>query len=105
MAAPALPAAATTATFTLIDLPFGPYRLTKPIVAEIEPDDAGFVVSEQSTGVFYYDEDIAKAFTGFLQAFVDEFEFLKRNETRLSPALSGELERFRALLQERVVAA
>ncbi len=98
MAAAVIP---TTATLTLLDLPETKYRLLKPIVAEIEPDDAGFVVSEQSTGVYHYDLDMSKALAGFLRAFVDEFEFLQRNEGRLSPALTAELERFRSLLTQR----
>ncbi len=91
----------TTATLTLLDLPDPKYRLRKPIVAEIEPDEAGYVVSEQSTGVFHYDPDFPKAIAGFFRAFVEQFEFLLRNEANLSPALQGELERFRCLLQRR----
>jgi hypothetical protein len=94
-------AAPTTATFTLLDLPGTKYRLIKPIVAEIERDSAGFVVSEQSTGVYHYDPDLSRSFAGFLQVFVDEFEFLQRNEDRLAPALSAQLERFRSLLEQR----
>lgn len=93
--------APTTATVTFLDLPESKYTLRKPVLAEIEPDEAGFVVSEQSTGVFFYDPDMSRSLTGFMHAFVDEFEFLQRNETHLSPSLLAELERFRSLLVER----
>lgn len=98
MVAAALP---MTATVTLLDLPHTKYRLLRPVMVEIEPDEAGYVVSEQSTGVFHYDSDMPKSLSGFLQAFTAEFEFLQRNESQLSPALVGELERFRLLVAPR----
>ena len=90
---------ATTATLTLLELPGTQYRLKRPIVAEVERDPAGFVVAEQSTGVFHYDPDLSQALTGFLRAFVEQFEFLQRNEEQLAPALLSDLERFRTLLE------
>jgi hypothetical protein len=84
----------TTATASIFQIPNSPYKLRKPLLVEIEQDDAGFVVSEPSTGVFHYDKDLGAAFSGFLRVFVNEFEYLRKQEQNLSPALTAELERF-----------
>lgn len=88
----------TVMTTTILELPGTNYRLRKVLVAEIEHDPAGFVMSEQSTGVFYYDRDFSKVLAGFVQAFVDHYEFLQNNKDNLSPSLQAELEHFEALL-------
>src|SRR5690348_8923769 len=93
-----------TATVTLFDLPETPYRLLRAILLQIERDESGYIVSDQSTGVFYYDQDLSKVLPGFVRAFVDEFEFLRRNEAQLSPSLHSELEQFQALVAEAVAA-
>jgi len=89
----------TTGMLTLLELPDTGYRLKKPIMAQVERDDAGYVVSENLTGAFHYDPDLSRAIAGFLHAFVEEFELLRRNEGNLSPALAAELERFSSLLE------
>ena len=95
-----IPASATTvATMTFLELPGTAYRLRKPLLAEIESDPAGFVVSEQHTGVFYYDEDLSKSIAGFFKAFVDQFEFLQKNAKNLSPRLQAEFEQFQSLME------
>jgi len=86
--------APTVMTMTILELPGTSYRLRKPIVAEVEHDAAGFVIFEQSTGVFYYDADFSKVPAGFVEAFVEQFQFLQRNKHNLSPNLESELERF-----------
>ena len=91
--------APTVMTMTILELPGTGYRLRKPIIAEVEHDPAGFVISEQSTGVFYYDADLSKVLSGFVKAFIEQFEFLQRNSKNLSPGLEAELERFQSLLE------
>ncbi len=91
--------APTIMTMTILELPGTHYRLRKPIVAEVEHDPAGFVISEQSTGVFYYDADLSRVITGFVKTFVEQFEFLDRNRKNLSPSLESELERFQSILE------
>jgi len=93
-----------TATITLFELPDTPYRLQRAILLEVERDESGYIVSDQTTGVFHYDQDWSKALSGFVTAFVDEFEFLRRNEQQLSPSLRNELERFQSVLAEAVAA-
>jgi len=93
-----------TATITLFELPDSPYRLQRAILLEVEHDESGYVVSDQGTGVFYYDRDWSRALSGFVTAFVDEFEFLRRNQEQLSPSLRSELERFQSVLAEAVAA-
>jgi len=90
-----------TATITLLDLPGTKYSVRKAIVLEIEPDSAGFVVSEQSTGIFHYDMDLSRAFAGFVSTFVQEYEFLVSNEASLAPSLQAQLDRLRSLLEPR----
>ena len=81
-------------------LPDAPYKLKKPLLIEIERDESGaYVVSEPATGVFHYNLDLGAAVTEFLRVLVDEFEFLQKNQSTLSPALSAELERFRLYLE------
>src|SRR5579859_1602793 len=91
--------APTVATMTFLELPGSRYRLRKALVAEIETDPAGFVVSEQHTGVYYYDQDLSKSIAGFFKAFVDQFEFLQSNASNLSPCLQAELEQFQSLVE------
>lgn len=91
--------APTVMTTTILELPGTRYRLRKPLVAEVEHDPAGYVISEQSTGVFYYDSDFSKVLGGFVQAFVEHFEFLQSNRQNLSPSLQAELERFEIILE------
>ncbi len=93
-----------TATITLFELPDKPYRLQRAILLELERDESGYLVSDQATGVFHYDQDWSKALSGFVSAFVDEFEFLRRNQEQLSPSLRNELERFQSVLAEVVAA-
>lgn len=90
--------APTVMTSTILELPGTKYRLRKPLVAYVEHDPAGFVISEQATGVFYYDSDFSNVLAGFVAAFVDHFEFLQRNKENLSPSLQSELEHFESLL-------
>lgn len=94
----------TVMTTTILELPGTSYRLRKPLVAQVEHDVAGFVISEQSTGVFYYNADFSKVLAGFVEAFVDHFEFLQSNKENLSPSLQAELERFQSLLEPQVAA-
>jgi hypothetical protein len=82
-----------------MDLASDKYHLKKAIAVEVERDAAGIVVSEKSTGAFHYDADLSRAVSGFLNAFVEEFEFLSKNEKSLSAALSAELETFRTLVE------
>jgi hypothetical protein len=88
--------APTVATITFLDLPGTAYRLRrgKALIAEIENGPAGFVVSEQSTGVFHDGRDVSRSIGGFIRAFVDQFEFLRRNKENLSSSLQAEPERF-----------
>ena len=94
----------TVLTTTILDLPGTGYRLRKALLAEVEREQAGFVIYEQSTGVFYYDPDLSKVLQGFFEAFVDQFEFLLRNRDKLSPSLQAELERFESLIERQPVA-
>ncbi len=89
------------ATLVLQSLPHAKYRLRpgRSVVAEVEQDSAGYVVCEQSTGIFYYDPEFSRAIDGFLRALVDQFEFLRSNEQNLSPALSAELERLSSFME------
>jgi hypothetical protein len=95
----AVPCAPTTGTLTLLELPDTGYRLKKPIMAQVERDAGGYVVSENLTGAFHYDPDLSRAIAGFVHAFVQEFELLQRNAGKLSPALTTELEKFSTLLE------
>jgi hypothetical protein len=97
--------ASTILTFTLIKLPDCSYQLRKPIIAQVEEDEAGFVVYEESTGVSYYDRDWKQTIPGFVKALVDQFQFLLDHENRLSPSHQAELERFRLLVEKRPVTA
>ncbi len=100
MAAVAVP---TTATMTLMDLPGTAYRLKKSrlLFLSSKTSVGPFVISEKNTGVFDHDQELSALFTGFLSAFVDQFEFLKRNSAQLAPSLSAELEKFDILLERR----
>jgi hypothetical protein len=81
-------------------LPDVPYKLKKPLLIEIERDESGaYVVTEPATGVFHYHQDFGAALTEFLHVLIDEFEFLRKNQANLSPALGAELERFRQYLE------
>jgi len=73
---------------TILELPGTSYRLLKPIVAEVEHDAAGFVISEQSTGVFYYDADFSKVPAGFVEAFVNNSSFSSGISTIFRPTLN-----------------
>ncbi len=88
-----------TARIILNELPGTSYRVRKSLLIEVERDDAGFVVSEPTTGVFHYDPNWSVALEGFVRVFINEFEFLQRNEHELSARLSAELECFRQLIE------
>ena len=89
-----------TASMAIYQLPDAPYKLRKPLLIEIERDESGaYVVTEPGTGVFHYHSDFATALTGFLRTLIGEFEFLEKNQSNLSAALTAELERFRQYLQ------
>jgi hypothetical protein len=89
-----------TASMAIYRIPDAPYKLKKPLLIEIERDESGaYVVSEPATGVFHYNLDFGAAVTEFLRVLVDEFEFLQKNQSTLSPALGAELERFRQYLE------
>jgi hypothetical protein len=88
----------TTATVTIYQIPGSPYPLKRPLTLEVERDDENYVVSDPSTGVFHYNSDFGAALSGFMRVFVDEFEFLKKNQSALSTPLSAELDRFYQLL-------
>jgi hypothetical protein len=81
-------------------LPDTGYRLKQAIVVQVERDEGGsFVVSEANTGAYHYDPDFSRALSGFIGAFVEEFELLVRRENSLSPAMASDLERFRMLIE------
>ena len=94
MSAHAVAPIESTATATIYQIPHSSYRLRKPLLLEIEQDQAGFVVTEPSTGVFHYDPDLGAAISGFLRVFVCEFENLSGNKGSLSASLAAELDRF-----------
>lgn len=83
-------------------LPGTDYRLKKQMIVELVQDEAGrFVVCESTTGVFHDDVTWPAALEGFIQAFVNQFEFLQHKENDLSASLAAELDRFRYLLAPR----
>ena len=75
------------------------YQLRRPLIIEIEHDaEAGYIVSDPSTGVHHYAQDLGDALTAFLRVFVNEFEFLRSNRNDLSSAMAAEFERFRQII-------
>jgi hypothetical protein len=63
-------------------------------------DEGGrFIVSDPNTGAFTSADTQLSALTGFVAAFIDEYEFLRDRESTLAPKMKSELERYRALLE------
>jgi len=90
----------TTANITLYALPGTMYVTKRPLMVVVEQDEGGsYVVSEPHTGVFHYDEDWSAAVTGFISAFVNEYETLSAKEASLSPSMCAELDNFRHLIE------
>lgn len=76
------------------------YRLKEILTVHLQVDEGGrFIVSDPVTGAYVSDDDLGRAVSGFVGAFVDEFEFLSKNESSLSPALASDLERFRRMIE------
>jgi hypothetical protein len=81
-------------------LPNTKYRLRDALTVHIQIDEGPrYVVSEPVTGAFTSDDDLGRAVSGFMGAFVEEFEFLLQRESSLSPALTSDLERFRNVIE------
>jgi len=81
-------------------LPSTRYRLKDALTVHIQIDEGErFVVSEPTTGAFTSDDDLGRAVSAFMGAFVEEFEFLLQRESSLSPALTSDLERFRNVIE------
>lgn len=76
------------------------YVLKQSIVLEVQIDEGGrFIVSEALTGAFASGDHQFPAFNGFINALIEEFEFLVERESSLSPAMMSDLERFRMLIE------
>lgn len=76
------------------------YRLKEILTVHLQVDEGGrFIVSDPVTGAYASDDDLGRAVAGFIAAFVEEFEFLYKNESSLSPALTSDLERFRRVIE------
>jgi hypothetical protein len=75
------------------------YSLKQPMTVHLQMDEGGrYVVWDANTGAFTSSDHLYGALTGFVGAFIEEFEFLVK-QSSLSPALMSELERFRILLE------
>jgi hypothetical protein len=76
------------------------YSLKQPMSIHLQMDQGGrYVISDSNTGAFTSSDHLFGALTGFVGALVEEFEFLLKRESSLSPAMMSELERFRMLLE------
>jgi hypothetical protein len=76
------------------------YTLKQSITVQLQIDEGGrFIVSEPSTGAFTSGNHQFPALAAFVGAFIEEFEFLAKNESTLSPAMLSDLGRFRTLIE------
>jgi hypothetical protein len=81
-------------------LPETGYNLKRAIAIQVERDEGGsFVVSEANTGAYHYDVDFSRALSGFISAFIEEYELLLHHEGPLSAAMASDLERFQMLIE------
>jgi len=79
------------------------YTLKSSMAVELETDEGGrFIVSDPNTGAFTSSDTQFSALTGFIAAFIEEYELLRDRESTLSPKMRSELERYRTLLEPSV---
>ncbi len=71
------------------------------MLIEVQKEGRSYIISQQDTGVFTYDENLTSALNQFYEAFIEQYEFLRSNEGHLSNSLSRELRTFRALMDTR----
>jgi len=77
-----------------------PYILKQSVAVQLQLDEGGrFIVSDPNTNTFTSAPHPFEALNGFVGALVEEYEFLSKNESTLSPPLISELARFRDLIE------
>lgn len=76
------------------------YNLKSSMAVELQMDEGGrFIVSDPNTGAFTSADTQFGALTGFVAAFIEEYELLRDRESALSQGMKSELERYRTLLE------
>ncbi len=78
-------------TIAIKNIPSRHYCLSAPIIIEVKREGSGYLISNSDTGAFAGGEDLQIALDRFYDALVEEYEFLKDNENRLSPSLKRDL--------------